>query len=330
MLERAGQMICCGIAGTEIDDGIRRLIEEKRIGGVILFARNCPSPEVAADLVGKLQELAGGDLLVGIDQEGGRVMRLPSPPYKLPPAQMMARMFKPKEIEKVAFGLGKKLKELGINCDFAPVLDVATNPENTVIGDRAFGKHVGPVEKFGTAFFKGLQQAGVIPCGKHFPGHGDTLADSHHELPIWTHDRKRLNGIELKPFAKAIKNGLDMMMSAHVLYTQIDPDEPATLSPAILQGILREELGFKGVVVSDDLEMKAVAGRYSPAKLAEKLLAAGVDLWLVCHTYELADKLAKALVEKAKRDDEAARKLDASAARILELKRKYGIVKAVS
>ncbi len=330
MFEHAGQMICCGIAGTEIDDELRRLIEERRIGSVILFARNCPSPDAAADLVGKLQELASGDLIVGIDQEGGRVMRLPSPPYKLPPAKTMARMFKPNEVEKVAFGLGKKLLELGINCDFAPVLDVATNPKNTVIGDRAFGAHVRPVEKFGVAFFKGLQQAGVIPCGKHFPGHGDTLADSHHELPVWNHNRKRLDGIELKPFQKAIHSGIDMLMSAHVLYSNIDPNEPATLSRTILHGILREELGFDGVVVSDDLEMKAIAGRYSPAKLTEKLLDAEVDLWLVCHTYSLARKLGKALVEKAKRDETTAQRVEKSAARIVSLKRKYGIGKAVS
>jgi len=325
-LERlAGQMIVASPEGPLADARLLELIEGRRIGGVILFRRSCTAADEVRQLLESLQRRAETPLFAMVDQEGGRVMRLWDDAFHLPSARGLARL-PDDEIEYRVYLVANRLRETGFNVNLAPVLDVDTNPANPVIGDRAFGSDADVVWRKASAYRRGLEKAGVIPCGKHFPGHGDTDADSHQELPVVTHGRERLMRVEIEPFRRAAAAGFPMLMTAHVRYDALDPTGPATLSPAICTTLLRGELGFAGVLVSDDLEMKAVAGRHSPEQLAERLLLAGVDLFLVCHSYELADALARALARLARRDETLLERMKSSWRRILDLKRTFGVV----
>jgi beta-N-acetylhexosaminidase len=194
--------------------------------------------------------------------------------------------------------LGRELKGVGVNLDFAPVLDVNSNPKNPIIGDRAFSDDPHIAAKVALAFAEGLKREGVLVCGKHFPGHGDTATDSHLTLPRVKRSRGVLEKVELLPFRKAIAVRLPMLMTAHVVYDHLDPKLPATLSPMILKDLLRKRMGFKGVVVSDDLQMKAVSKSYAPDEAAVLSLEAGVDLLLICEGFE---KIGPAVMEKTSR-----------------------------
>ena len=319
-----GQMLMVGFEGVHPSAQIRSLIEERGIGGVILFQRNCKDADQVQNLCRRLQETSKVGLLIGIDQEGGRVMRLREDKFLLPSARELTR-FPPEEVETKAEFLAKRLHEAGINLNFAPVLDVDSNPDNPVIADRSFGTDPQTVARYALAFAQGQKKAKVISCGKHFPGHGDTDTDSHLELPVVRHPRERLDAVELPPFREAIQAGFDMLMSAHVLYPALDAEEPATCSPAILRNLLRLEMGFNGVIVSDDLEMKAIAGRDTPSDLALKLVMAGVDLLLVCRDTDLATELHEALMSHVKAGRIPEERIEASVRRILDVKRRYGI-----
>jgi beta-N-acetylhexosaminidase len=184
--------------------------------------------------------------------------------------------------------MGRELCSVGIDIDFAPVLDVLTNPSNTVIGDRAFAADPQSVSLLGCALARGLREGGVIPCGKHFPGHGATLIDSHHDLPRDERGEADLMSLDLIPFQRAIREQIEMIMTAHIVYPALDPDHPATLSPAIIGGLLRRRLGFQGVVVTDDLDMGAIVRHSSLEQASLDALKAGADLLLICHNLERA------------------------------------------
>ncbi len=319
-----GQLLMVGFDGVLASAQIRNLIEQRSIGGVILFARNCKDGDQVQNLCERLQQTSKIGLFIGIDQEGGRVMRLRDDKYRLPAARELAA-FTEEEIQTKAGFLAKRLREAGININFAPVLDVDSNPANPVIGDRSFATTAAGVSQAALAFAEGQRKAKVISCGKHFPGHGDTDTDSHLERPVVRHDRQRMDSVELPPFQDAIKAGIEMLMSAHVLYPALDEENIATCSPAILTELLRGELGFQGVMVSDDLEMKAIAGEYSPSELALKLVTAGVDLFLVCHSTDLAIDLHEALMSHVKAGRISEARLQQSVRRIMDLKRRFGI-----
>src|SRR5262245_12244993 len=254
-----------GIPGPGLDDDTRRVLIERPPGGVILFRRNVRSAEQLRDLTGELHELgAGAAPLIALDHEGGRVHRLPAPFTHFPPAATVAAGGDARLVESVGLAMGRELAAVGIDVDFAPVLDVWSNPRNQVIGDRAFGTTPGPVARLGPALARGLSRGGVLPCGKHFPGHGGTLGDSHHVLPRVTTPRRRLDQVDLAPFVRAIRAHIPALMTAHVVYAALDPRRPATLSSRICHDLLRRRLGFRGVLFSDDLEMQAVAGRRTP------------------------------------------------------------------
>ena len=280
---RAGQLLFVGFPGTSAPEVLLKCVREGRVGGVVLFLRNVESPEQVRELIGSLLSAAPSDapLLVAIDQEGGRVQRLREPWTEWPPMRRVATRGDPTKTAAVAAALARELRELGIGLDFAPVADVDTNPANPVIGDRAFGATPEEVGRHVRAFVTALQAGGVAACAKHFPGHGDTAQDSHHELPRLDHDLERLRRVELPPFRAAIEAGVASVMTAHVLLPRLDPSLPATLSPAVLR-LLREELGFDGVVFSDDLEMRAVADRFPLGERVLGALRAGVDALLVC------------------------------------------------
>jgi len=294
-----------------------------RVGGVILFKRNVDGPEQVAALCAALRAAAppAAPLLTCVDQEGGRVQRVRAPATEWPPMAALAQ-HPPAVAYQVGQALGAELAALGFALDFAPVLDVHTNPANPIIGDRALGTEPEAVAARAVAFLRGLHDAGVGSCGKHFPGHGDTITDSHLDLPVVPHDEARLRAVELVPFARAVAAGVPMIMTAHVVFPALDPGVPATLSPRVL-GLLRRDLGFTGVIVSDDLEMKAVADRYDVETLATTALGAGCDAFLVCRRSDLQERAAAALVHAAERDAATRARLEEAAARMAALQRRF-------
>jgi len=279
----AGQLAIAGFSGHAIPADLKALAREFDLGGVIFFARNVESPEQVAELSREAQELAGElPLWVSVDQEGGRVARLKSPFTVWPPMQTLGRSGDAVLAERFARALAAELKAVGISLDYTPVLDVLTNPKNPVIGDRALAERAEDVARLGAVLIRTLQGEGIAACGKHFPGHGDTSVDSHFELPLIEHPPDRLEAVELLPFRAAIDAGVASIMTAHILIPALDDAVPATLSPSIVDGILKQRLGFDGLVLSDDLEMKAISRRYGMAEATVRAMGAGCDAVLMC------------------------------------------------
>jgi beta-N-acetylhexosaminidase len=326
--EAAGQVLVAGFAGLEPPEAIEAALRAGRLGGVILFSRNIgPGPEGLRALAQMNQRLdacrcpQGSPPLIAVDQEGGRVQRVRDGATRIPPMARVGARGDRELAAQVGEVIASELAALGFNLNFAPVLDILTNPANVVIGDRAFGAEPAVVAEMAGALTVGHYMAGVIPCGKHFPGHGDTFADSHHELPVVMHEPGALEERELLPFARAIEAGLPMIMTAHLLIPALDALHPVTLSAQGVGRLLREELGFAGVVVSDDLEMKAVADRYSIEEMVELGLRASVDLFLICHTQEKWERAWAHLVAVASQDEGFAARLLEAAERVRRLKR---------
>lgn len=269
--------------GTTLPPEWRSLARDFDLGGAILFGRNVEAPEQVAELAMAIEELGRSmPAWVSVDQEGGRVARLKAPFTSWPPMATLGRAGSEALAERFARALAAELRAVGITLDYAPVLDIHTNPKNPVIGDRALAEHAADVARLGRAIVSALQDEGIAACGKHFPGHGDTSADSHLELPLVEHPPDRLRAVEFEPFRAAIEQGVAFIMTAHVLAPALDEERPATLAPGVVQGILREELGFEGVILSDDLEMKAISARYAVPSAAVDAICAGCDAVLVC------------------------------------------------
>jgi beta-N-acetylhexosaminidase len=292
------------------------------LGGVILFKRNIESKEQLSELNREIQSLRKGNPpFISVDHEGGRVFRLPPPFTQIPSARQIGRENKAYETGRL---MGKELREVGFNLNYTPVLDVDTNPDNPIIGDRSFSSEPQEVSRNALDLIRGLREEGVIPCGKHFPGHGDTSLDSHLQLPVVDSPLSRLEKIELVPFQSAIADGIEMLMTAHVLYPRVDSEYPATLSREILTGILRERLGYEGVVISDDLLMKAVSDRYGVSEAAKLFLSAGGDLVLICRSEEeqaeTLEKLVKMIVNGEWKKEDFERSLSHVAALKTSLK----------
>jgi len=278
-----GQLLIAGFNGHQVPPELRSLVREFSLGGVILFARNVADPDQVAELSYEASRLATDlPLWVSIDQEGGRVARLKAPFTEWPPMITLGRSGDERLAERFARALASELKAVGVTLDYAPVLDVHTNPKNPVIGDRALAEAAADVARLGSVIVRTLQGEGIAACGKHFPGHGDTSTDSHHELPLVEHPPERLRETEFAPFKAAIEAGVATIMTAHVLVPSLDETRPATLSRRIVGDILRDELGFDGVILSDDLEMKAVADEYPVPRAAVMAIEAGCDGVLIC------------------------------------------------
>lgn len=297
-----GQLLVVGFQGTELPDDVRRPLELGQRGGVILFRRNLPSIESAAALCGDALGTAVSSEpppIVCVDQEGGRVRRLPSPPFvHLPVMRRLAGADDEELTRRAAHLNGIQLRAVGFNLNFAPVVDVDTNPDNPVIGDRAFAAEPGRVVAHAAAFIAGQRDAGIASCIKHFPGHGDTEIDSHLALPFVRHARDRLDAVELAPFAR-LAPLTDAVMSAHVVFEALDPRDVATRSRLVCTDLLRGELGFSGALFSDDMEMRAIADRASIEDNAVAAVEAGCDLLLICHSTELQHRAHAALVRQA-------------------------------
>lgn len=299
-------MLVVGVAEATLDARERKAFVDGTRGGVVLFRRNV-SEEMAAvaALTADVARAMGDErpALVAIDQEGGRVARLGAPAMRLPPMRAIGDFGDVELARRVAEAQGKELAALGITMSFAPVADVHTRATNPVIGDRAFSAHPQTVAAFAAAWADGLAKGGVLSCAKHFPGHGDTTVDSHLALPHVDRGRRGLDHIELVPFralsGPEARFAVPSMMTAHVVYAALDPEQPATLSHAICTDLLRQELGFEGVLFSDDLEMKALA--HPPAESAVLAVLAGCDVVLVCSRADDADAVHEALVREAER-----------------------------
>jgi beta-N-acetylhexosaminidase len=287
-----GQLLIAGFDGPALPVEIKSLAREFGLGGVILFARNLAEPEQIAELCFEAARLdADLPAWVSIDQEGGRVARLTSPFTEFPPLATIGRSGDAGLAARFGRAMALELKAVGVSLDYAPVLDILTNPDNPVIGDRALSDQPEVVARLGAAIVHALQDAGIAACGKHFPGHGDTGSDSHLELPLLEHPIERLRQVELVPFRAAIDAGVASIMTAHVFLPAIDEQRPATLSKRIVSGLLREELKFDGLILSDDLEMKAVAAQYAVPEAAVLAVEAGCDGVLICsgdHTAQAA------------------------------------------
>jgi beta-N-acetylhexosaminidase len=278
-----GQLLIGSLPGPTITPEIRSLAKEFQLGGIILFARNIEAPEQVAELSHDLQTLATDTpLWVSVDQEGGRVARLRAPFTEWPPMAVLGRSGDNGLARRFAKALATELRAVGITLDYAPVLDIHTNPKNPVIGDRALAEDADTVARLGAVIVRAMQDNGMAACGKHFPGHGDTSVDSHLDLPVIEHPPDRLRRVEFVPFRAAIQAGVAFMMTAHVLVPAIDEERPATLSPRITRDLLREELGFPGVILGDDLEMKAISARYAVPDAGVQALGAGCDGLLIC------------------------------------------------
>jgi beta-N-acetylhexosaminidase len=281
----AGQLAIAGFAGYTIPADLRALAREFDLGGVIFFARNVEFPEQVAELSREAQSLAREiPLWVSVDQEGGRVARLKAPFTVWPPMLTLGRSGDEQLAARFARALAAELKAVGISLDYTPVLDVHTNPRNPVIGDRALAERAEDVARLGRVIIETLQAEGVAACGKHFPGHGDTSTDSHVELPLVEHPPDRLEAVELVPFRAAVDAGVAAIMTAHVLVPALDDERPGTLSPAVVDGLLKKKLGFAGLVLSDDLEMNAIARGYGVPEATVAAVAAGCDAVLMCGT----------------------------------------------
>lgn len=323
-----GQLLYVGFQGHHLSKEMETLIRQGRIGGVILFSRNIRDPKQLRELTEELHGYAPpqAPLLIAIDQEGGPVQRLRSPWTQWPAMRQLGDRDSIEDTKAVAQSLAKELRDMGMDINFAPVVDVDSNPKNPVIGERSFSQDATVVARHSAAFISALQQAGIAACAKHFPGHGDTHTDSHYELPCVEHGLARLRAVEFLPFRAAISADVASIMTAHILLPQLDRKRPATMSPEII-GILREELAYDGVVFSDDLEMRAVADHFSVEQRVRGCLEASVDGLLVCSDESLAfevlrllEKSADGLVEHGlRRMVELKRRLSDSRVKIMPL-----------
>lgn len=293
-----------GLDGLSLVDDQKRHLKEIKPAGVILFARNYSSPDQISALVDQIKkEIGDNSLLVAVDQEGGRVNRLREPFTIFPSAREIGATGNDYLAYETGRAIGNELLSVGINLDFAPVMDVDSNPSNPVIGDRSFGSDPYLVARMGMQMIAGMQDSGILTCAKHFPGHGDTSEDSHFKLPSLEHDLQRLSEFELIPFESAVDSGVDTIMTAHIIIKGVDSDNPATMSAKLIKEQLKLRMGFSGVVVSDDLEMKAISDNFGLGETAARCIKAGVDLLLVCKTPSLQIQVRDRLVESMMNGD---------------------------
>jgi beta-N-acetylhexosaminidase len=297
---QAARLFSVGFHGKSLSDDLSRLLA-LGVGGVIFFSRNVGQPAEVAELTSAIKRRAGRAISLALDQEGGKVARLRQGFSELPSMRALGETSNASLARELGALMGRELRAVGFDMNYAPVLDVDTNPNNPVIGSRSFGRTPELVSEFGLALAAGLSSAGIAACGKHFPGHGDTSQDSHLQLPRLAHSLERLERVELQPFAAAIAAGIPALMTAHVVFEPLDPVYPATMSHAVLHGLLREKMRYDGLVVTDDLEMRAIADHYSIEEAVVRGLNAGVDQFLCCHTAELAQRAIEAVVHAVER-----------------------------
>ena len=328
--KKVGRLMIAGFKGITMSEEIKHLIHTYHIGGVILFGRNIGTPEEILALTNNLQAEAKKagyvtPLLICIDQENGVVRRLGEGTTIIPGAMLLGATHDPINARKAGNICGKELKALGINWNLAPVVDINNNPKNPVIGVRSFGENPADVAAMTKQSMLGMQEAGVMTTLKHFPGHGDTSVDSHLDLPVIEHDLDRLHSIELVPFKECIAAGADAVMSAHVYFPALEKGDnvPATLSHSVITGLLRDELGFEGVITTDCMEMDAIAKRIGTVEGCVQAVEAGVDFVMVSHLHDLQVRAILQLAEAVESGRISEQRIDESIERIDKLARNY-------
>lgn len=322
--EKIGQMLLVGFNGTSVNDELNRLIEDEKVGGLILFKGNIETSLQLKSLVEDIKKLdASVPLFISIDEEGGRISRLPDDINKFPSASEIGSKDDEEYSYENGIKMGKLLSSYGINMDFAPVLDIYSNTKNTVIGDRAFGNNEEIVSTMGIAMMKGLQDENIIACVKHFPGHGDTEVDSHVGLPIVYKTLEELEKFEFIPFKKAIESNCDVVMVSHIVLNEIDSKNPSSLSKTVISGLLRENLGFDKVVITDDMNMSAITNTISVEKASIESIKAGSDIILIGGGLETITSVIREIESAIKNGDLSEDRIDENVYRILELKSKY-------
>src|SRR5713226_7852210 len=328
--EQLGQVLMVGFSGSTPSQEIIDLIQRHHVGNILLFARNVRDARQVLELTQRLQMLASEagqryPLLIAIDQENGLVQRLGEAATIFPGNMALGATGSEEIAYKVARASGRELKALGINMNLAPVVDVNNNPANPVIGVRSFGEDPQLVARLGAAMVKGYHEAGIFCCLKHFPGHGDTAVDSHLALPTIPYTLDRLETLELVPFRGGIEAGAESVMIAHVSFPALTQQDtlPATLSPAIVQGLLRERLGFNGLILSDCLEMKAISETFGTERAAVMALQAGIDLVLVSHHYKRQQGSIEAIRVAVQTHELSSQVVRQAAKHVLRLKANY-------
>ncbi len=319
----AGNIILAGFDGLALPSEFKRLLQFDALAGIILFKRNVDSIEQVAELNESARHAApvNSPPIIAVDQEGGRVVRLREPLTVIPCARRFGELDNAEITHKAGKLVGCELASLGFTLNFAPVCDVDTNPNSPIIGDRAYGSSSEKVIKHSLAFARGLISGGIIPCSKHFPGHGDAALDSHLSLPTVSHDIDRLNNVELRPFAAWAEAELGPIMTAHVMYPAFDEINPATLSSVIIEEQLRGRLGFKGPVLTDDMEMGALALFGGPAGAAVQAVEAGADGLLICKNFSNIEAVIDSLARQASKSSSFAGRLEQSTKRLMTLRR---------
>lgn len=327
--EKIGQMVIFGVDGQTLSSTTIKMIDEYHVGGFIILSENVYD---AKQLLNLMNSLKGANsrvnkipLFLSVDQEGGRVDRMPAPIRKLPSNRKVASVYSAGSSYKIGNIISEELDAFGFNMDFAPVLDINSNPKNPVIGDRSYGSNADIVTDLGIQTMKGIRDRGIIPVIKHFPGHGDTLVDSHVGLPSVNKDMDMLRNFELVPFARAIKEGADAVMIAHILLPKLDPKYPASMSKAVITDILRGDLNFDGVVITDDITMGAIVKNYNVGDAAVVSVNAGSDIILVGHGSDNQVSVIRALKNAVEGGTINEERVDESVYRILKLKQKYNI-----
>jgi beta-N-acetylhexosaminidase len=326
--EKIGQLVVVGVDGFSMNDNINKLIKENKVGGVILFSKNVENSNQLVTLTNSIKTSNAQNkipLFISVDEEGGRVSRMPTEIKKLPSNKVLGKRNDGDFSYSIGKIIGEELKAFGFNMDFAPVMDINSNPTNPVIGDRSFGNNVDIVNKLGIKTMEGIMDSNIIPVVKHFPGHGDTFVDSHVGLPVVNKDLTQLNNFELIPFKEAIKNNVDAIMVSHILLNKLDVDFPASMSKVIITDILRENLKFQGVVITDDMTMGAIIKNYDIGYASVKSINAGSDLILVCHGFDNELKVINSLKIAVQNNIITEFRLNESVYRILKLKEKYVI-----
>lgn len=323
--QKAAQTVVAGLSGTEVDEDFQALAD-RGIGGTILFGSNITDSSQLVTLTNQIKACAGEvPIMIAMDEEGGDVTRLPDDVLSMPSAYSIACVGSTEYAKLAGQNLGNQIKAFGLSSGFSPVLDIWSNPDNTVIGTRAYGTTADEVCTYGTEALRGIMSTGTIAVAKHFPGHGDTDVDSHYGLPVVTKTKAELEEMELKPFKAAIASDIPGIMVGHILCSELDPDNPASLSKAIVTNLLKGELGFNGVVFTDDLTMGAVSEQYTADEAAVRALKAGCDMLLVCFEYENAENTIDAIVSAVKNGQLDEERLDDAVLRILTIKSKYNV-----
>ena len=328
--QKIGQLLVVGFHTKVLNEDFEELIKKYHFGNVIVFQRNIENSLQLGELDNSIQTLMEKHnnipAFIGIDQEGGMVVRLFNKATYFPGNMAVAAGISCVEAYEIGAAIGRELHDVGVNINFAPVLDVNNNPQNPVIGVRSYGDIPEKVAQYGKHFFKGLQSEKILSCGKHFPGHGNTNVDSHLGLSTISSDLLELRKVELVPFVEAINNGIDGIMTTHILFSSLEKNNlPATLSKTVLTGLLKEELGFKGLVVTDCMEMKAITSNFGIEDAAIKALNAGIDLLCISHTKEVQIRAFNAIKRAVETGIISMEVLDSKVEKILYFKEKYDL-----